>query len=315
MKWLLPVLSLLAISPLVWAGTPIECKTATGVLHGTHEESATPDKSIVLLIHPGSGPTDRDGNSAMLPGKNDSLKLLAEALAAKGIPSVRIDKRGIAGSAAAGAKEEDLRFETYVNDTLAWIDLLQKERGYKQVVLLGHSEGALITMIAAEKKPVAGYISLAGSAKRASTAILAQIKPKLPRPLLGEANVILQQLDQRQTVEKVSPELASLFRPSVQPYLISWFQYNPTEEIVKLTIPILLIQGSTDLQIPAADAEALNDATAEATLLPIEGMNHVLKEVSGDLATQLPSYSDPKLPLHPKLADAIATFVLKTAKK
>ena len=67
----------------------------------SHQESGYP----VVLIIPGSGPTDMDGNSAALPGKNNSLKYLAEGLAGKGIASLRYDKRGIASSASAGKDE------------------------------------------------------------------------------------------------------------------------------------------------------------------------------------------------------------------
>ncbi|MFD0896002.1 alpha/beta hydrolase [Luteolibacter ambystomatis] len=304
---------LLLIFPFIGlslAGTEIELKTPTGVLKGTLEQPAQEEKSLVVLIHPGSGPTDRDGNSIGLPGNNDSLKMLAEGLAARGIASVRIDKRGIAASKAAGPKkEDDLLFDTYVDDAVSWIGYLQGEMGFKKVALLGHSEGALITLIAAGKKPVAGYVSLSGTAKRASPLLREQLKTKLPPNLLTESTVILQQLDQGQKVAKVSPELNVLFRPSVQPYLISWIKYTPTEEIAKLTAPALIVQGTTDIQVSPADADALHEAQPESKEVKIEGMNHVLKAVGTDLKEQVSSYSNPKLPLHPGLLGPVAEFL------
>lgn len=305
-KYLFIALSLIGLGH---AGTEVELKTSTGTLKGTLETPANREKSCVVLILVGSGSTDRDGNSLGLPGKNNSLKLLATALAQDGIPSLRVDKRGIAASKAAGPKEQDLRFETYVNDSIAWIDFLQTVRGYQKIIILGHSEGALIGLVAANKKLVAGYISLAGTSRRASVLLRQQLASKLPPELRTEANVILQQLDQGIPVEKVSTPLDPIFRKSVQPYLISWFHYTPTEEIAKLTCPVLIIQGTTDIQVPVSDADALHDAKPNSKLVKIEGMNHVLKNVSPDEKAQIASYSDPALPLHPDLMIPIEAFI------
>jgi pimeloyl-ACP methyl ester carboxylesterase len=302
MKRLLLALPLIGIS---FAGTELELTTPTGVLHGTLESPATPDKSVCVLILAGSGPTDRDGNSLGLPGKNDSLKKVAEDLAHRDIASLRIDKRGI----GAGSKEENLRFDTYVEDAVAWIEFLQGPQGFKKVIVLGHSEGALIGLVAAVKKPVAGYISLAGTSRRASVLLREQLATKLTPELITESNIILQQLDQGTPVKKVSNALDPLFRKSVQPYLISWFKYSPTEEIAKLTCPSLIVQGTTDIQIPLSDAEALHAARSGSKLVKIEGMNHVLKKVPSDQTAQISSYSDPDLPLHPELMAPISQLI------
>ena len=80
-----------------------------GVLHGTLSLPAVEGRVPVVLLHAGSGPTDRDGNSAMLPGHNDSLRMLADVLAHAGIASVRYDKRGVGASSLAGVREADLQ--------------------------------------------------------------------------------------------------------------------------------------------------------------------------------------------------------------
>lgn len=305
MKRLLPVLPLIG---LALAGTEVELTTASGVLGGTLEGSSRQSDCVVLIL-PGSGPTDRDGNSLGLPGKNDSLKRIAISLDERNIASLRIDKRGIGASKAAGPKEENLRFETYVDDAVAWIGFLETKQAFKKVVVLGHSEGALVGLIAAGRHPVAGYISLAGTSRRASVLLREQIATRLPPELLAEAGIILQQLDQGVPVKKVSGGLDPLFRKSVQPYLISWFRYSPTEEIARLACPCLIVQGTTDIQIPITDAEALHQARPGSELVKIEGMNHVLKKVRGDPSQQIPSYSDPDLPLHPDLVRPIASFI------
>ncbi len=298
---------------LAFAGTEVTLKTSTGALNGTLEIPATAEKSCVVLILAGSGPTDRDGNSLGLSGKNDSLKLVATALAKAGIPSLRGDKRGVAASKAAGPNEEDLRFDSYVDDTVAWIDFLQSVRGYQKVIILGHSEGGLIGLVAAAQKPVAGYISVAGSSRRASVVLREQLATQLPPKLRTEANVILQQLDQGVLVNKFSAALDPVFRKSVQPYLISWFHYTPTEEIARLTCPILIIQGTTDIQVSTTDADALQSASPGSSLVKIDGMNHVLKEVPTDEKSQLASYADPELPLAPGLMAPIEAFIRKIA--
>lgn len=305
MKRLLLALPLIGIA---FAGTDVELTTPTGQLRGTLEGSSKTSDCAVLIL-PGSGPTDRDGNSLGLPGKNDALKMIATDLAGRNIASLRIDKRGIAASKEAGPKEEDLRFETYIDDAVSWIEYLETKQGFTKVIVLGHSEGALIGMLAARKRAVAGYISLAGTSRRASVLLREQIATKLSPELLAEAGIILQQLDQGVPVKKVTGGLDPLFRKSVQPYLITWFRFSPTEEIAKLTCPTLLVHGTTDLQIPISDAEALQKSRPGATIVRIDGMNHVLKKVRSDFDAQMLSYSNPDLPLHPELMGAISRFV------
>jgi uncharacterized protein len=306
MKRLLLALPLIG---LAFAGTELELTTPTGILHGTLESPAATDKSCVVLILAGSGPTDRDGNSLGLPGKNDSLKKIAVDLAHRGISSLRCDKRGIGESKAAGPKEENLRFETYIDDVVSWLEFLESKQGFKKVVILGHSEGALVGLVAANKHQVAGYLSLAGTSQRAAVLLREQIASKIPAELLTEANVILQQLDQGFPVKKVSSGLDPLFRKSAQPYLISWFRYTPTEELAKLTCPSLIVQGTTDIQVAAQEGKTLHLARRGSKLLEIEGMNHVLKKVPVDLATQIASYSNPELPLHPELMGPVSEFI------
>src|SRR5262249_19557543 len=153
------------------AEQPIALTTSTGAISGTLVMPAATGKVPVVLIIAGSGPTDRNGNSPALPGRNNSYKMLAEALAADGVASVRYDKRGIAESKAAAAREADLRFEMYVDDAAAWVNQLRADPRFSRVIVAGHSEGSLIGMLAAANAKADAFVSIAGVARRASDVV------------------------------------------------------------------------------------------------------------------------------------------------
>lgn len=297
--------------------SPVTLDTPTGTLHGSLwlPAAAGADRLPLVLIIAGSGPTDRDGNSAGLPGPNHSLKLLAQGLAEGGWASLRFDKRGVAASAAAGPRESDLRLDTYVQDAAAWLRLLRADGRFGALVVLGHSEGSLVAMLAAKEVAVDGLVSLAGPAAGASTVLRAQLAGKLPPPLAARNEAILQSLERGQTVADVPPELAALYRPSVQPYLISWFRLEPKAVLAGLRMPVLVLQGDTDIQVGLADAKALQAARPGVEMSIIPGMNHVLKSVPADLPSQLASYSDPALPLAPGLMPRLLQFLGPLASK
>ena len=288
----------------------ISISTASGVLHGTLLLPQQPsDRVPVVLIHAGSGPTDRDGNSPLLSGPNNSLKLLAEGLAALGVASVRYDKRGIGASRAAGGREEDLRFDTLIEDAVAWIRLLRGDPRFSTVTVIGHSEGSLIGMVAARRGEAHAYVSIAGSGRPAHDIIREQLGQQLSPTMMAGAGRGLDALAAGRIADSTPPGLESIFRRSVQPYLISWFRYDPAKEIAALTVPVLIAQGTTDLQVPVADARLLASANPRARLLVVEGMNHVLKLAGGDRMAQMRSYTDPSLPVAPQLIAAIVDMV------
>ncbi|MEW7850415.1 alpha/beta fold hydrolase [Massilia aurea] len=291
------------------AETPIVLETPTGQLAGTLELPTGASKPRLALIIAGSGPTDRDGNSSLIPGRNDSLKLLAAGLADAGIATVRYDKRGIGGSHAAGPAEAALRFEMFADDAAAWVARLKADPRFASVAVIGHSEGSLIGMLAAQQADAAAFVSIAGIADGASTLLRKQLEGKLPPDLEKESERILAALESGVIVDPVPPALATLFRPSVQPYLISWFKYVPAERIAGLTMPVLVVQGNTDIQVDVVQANRLHGARAGAKLAIIPGMNHVFKHVRAEPELQVASYGDPSLPVSPQLVKAIADFL------
>jgi pimeloyl-ACP methyl ester carboxylesterase len=288
---------------------------ADNALHSTLLLPKESDKLMpIVLLLSGSGPTDRNGNSSMLPGKNNSLQMLAEGLASNGIASLRYDKRGVGESTKAMVAESDLRFETYVDDAVAWCEQLHKDKRFSAVVIAGHSEGSLIGMLAAKRCNPGGYISIAGAGRAAADILRTQLAGKLPPELATQSDAILKNLEAGKTTENTPPELFAIYRPSVQPYLISWFRYDPAKSIAALTIPVLIVQGTTDLQVGVDDAKRLAAANPKAKLLLIEGMNHVLKEVPPDREKQIASYSNPDPRLAPEFLVGIVGFVRKVGK-
>ncbi|SRR6266851_6252030 len=300
---------------------PITLKTPTATLYGTLELPRSHRRVPVVLIIAGSGPTDRDGNSPQLSGPNNSLKLLAEALAARGIASVRYDKRGIgetgkmmqlaAEKTKTTIREEDLNFEIFIDDAVLWVKQLLADRRFSSLTVLGHSEGSLIGMVAAQRMGAHAYVSIAGAGRPIQQIILEQVRPQFPPDLLKATEDILAQLAAGKTVASVPAALNVLFRPSVQPYLISWLRYDPAKEIAKLHMPVLIVQGTTDIQASVLDAKTLAGASPAATLLLIDGMNHVFKIVPAERDKQMASYSDPTLPVAPDLIKGISSFVIK----
>jgi len=263
----------------------------------------------VVLIIAGSGPTDRDGNNPAM--RNDSLRMVATALADAGFAAVRYDKRGIGASFAVAPDESALRFDAYVDDAAAWIAQLKADARFTRVVVLGHSEGALIGMPAARRAGADAYISVAGIADGIGAILRRQLAGKLTPGLAAANERILASLEVGATVPEVPGPLVGLYRPSVQPYLISAMRYRPAEEMAALPIrmPVLIVQGTTDIQVGVDQAQRLKAARPDATLAILPGMNHVLKAVAADPVRQLASYNDPALPLAPQLADTIIGFL------
>ena len=103
--------------------------------------------------------------------------------------------------------------------------------------------------------------------------------------------------------------LSSIFNIEIQPFMMNWMQYNPTESIKNLKIPILIINGSKDLQVSINEANVLKEAAPEATLKIIENMNHVLVPILGDDLENSKSYNEPNRKISKELIEHIVTFI------
>ncbi|WP_237725054.1 alpha/beta fold hydrolase [Deinococcus alpinitundrae] len=218
----------------------------------------------VLLILAGSGPTDRDGNSPLGVHSNVYRKL-ASALEGAGYAALRPDKRLIGESTVSDPREDVLTFDTYIQDAEAWLRWLGERTDLAQVGIIGHSEGALIGLGAALGTPVSAYVCLAGAGENITSLITRQLHANTATPvlLLQEAERIMVSLRAGQTVAAVSPELMGLFRPSVQPYMISWMRLDPPAMLSRLNVPALIVQGDRDVQVYGAGRPEPGSGPAE----------------------------------------------------
>ncbi len=309
MKKLLYVLILIASSATFSQNNPLfktENIAINSLINGTlytplKQNNAT---KLVILIA-GSGPTNRDGNQIGLT--NNSLKLLAESLVNNGIAVYSYDKRIFAQMASGKLDEASLTFDNFIDDAKAVILYFKNQKKYHSITVAGHSEGALIGMVAANGNADA-YISIAGAGRPIDEVLLEQIEKQAPF-LKEEVKKNLATLKSGNTFELKNQMLASLFRASVQPYMISWIKYNPQNEIKKLQIPSLLINGDKDIQVSVQDAQLLQQAQPNAQLHIIPNMNHIFKVIKGDDTENKASYTNPELPICVELTSIITTFI------
>lgn len=265
----------------------------------------------VVLIIAGSGPTDRNGDNP-LSGPAGTYRKLAANLAARGIASLRYDKRGIGASTLADPREEAQTFDDFVKDARAWLTWLGQQPGLGPVGVIGHSEGGLIALAALQgETPARALVLLAAPGEDIGTTIRRQLaqNPANPPELVQEGNAILDALGRGETVTNVSPVLAPLFRPSVQPYLRSSLNYDPQGLIAALKVPTLIVQGDRDLQVRPEDARLLAAAQPAARLFLAPGINHVLVPAPLDPRSNVATYADAQRPIGRGLLTAVVEFL------
>jgi uncharacterized protein len=267
-------------------------------------ENTTIATKLVILIA-GSGPTDRNGNQG--GGKNNSLKLLAQNLAQNGTAVYTYDKRIFALAKSGKMDEASLSFEDFITDTKDVISFFKAKKIYSKIIIAGHSEGSLIGMEAARDNADA-FISIAGPGRPIDEVIMEQLKAQ-PQAFKDAAQRYFVTLKEGNTFKLDNQALASLFRESIQPYMISWLKYNPQQEIKALKIPVLLINGTKDLQVPVSEAELLKAAKPDAKLEIIPNMNHVLKTIQDGDAENMAAYKNPDLPIDARLATVVNQFI------
>jgi len=289
----------------------VEIAGPMGLMAGTFR-SGGPGAPVVIII-PGSGPTDRDGNNPL--GVNAApYRMLAEELSAKGVSTLRIDKRGMFGSKAAIADPHQVTIADYAADARAWAAKARSLSGAKCAWVGGHSEGALVALAAAQQPAgLCGIVSISGSGRPIGVVLREQLQANPANaPLLQPAMAAIGILEKGGSVDasKLPPPLLPLFNPSVQSYLRDLMAQDPAKLARALKLPLLIVQGGRDLQVGIGDAQALHAAQPKSELRVIAEANHVLKAVpEGDRAANMASYGDPARPLAPGIAEAIAAFV------
>ena len=273
-------------------------------IHGTLLKSAE-SNSVLSIIISGSGPTDRDGNNTSL--KSNYLKMLADGLYENGISSYRYDKRGVGSSVGDIKTGNEVRFSDYIRDVTSIINHFKDTNKFKKIVVIGHSEGALIGMIAS-KSIADQFISIAGAAEDYLTLIQRQLSIQPPY-VKSMSDPIIEKLKNKELVDSVPPLLNNLFNNSLQKYLIEASSYDPQEEISKLEIPVLIVQGTNDIQIEIKDAQLLHNAATISSLEIIQGMNHIFRQSPENRLLNIQTYGNPELPIDFSLVNVILDFV------
>lgn len=290
---------------------PVSIQPGHLKLYGTITLPVTATGKIpVILFIAGSGPTDRNGNNPF-GLQTDAYKLLAHALAGQHIATLRYDKRGTGKSINADtttANKKKTLFCDEVADARAFIKLLKKDRRFSKVIVAGHSQGSLVGMLAASSGDA--FISIAGLGFDGGTVIKRQLQSQ-PEYVREKAGIIIDSLRDGKLVKDVPGYLDVLFNPAMQPYVISWFQYDPAISLAHLKKPVLIIQGTNDIQIDTSDAIRLAAGSKRAKLVLIKNMNHVFRIIPGNMEENLKSYSEPGIPLSEELVSEIISFIRK----
>ena len=287
----------------------ITIKTHAATIKGT---LAMPDVTTpvpVVLLIAGSGPTDRDGNSALINGKPNYLLQLSDALKAQNIAVFRYDKRGV-GQSITSVPTAEISFNNMIDDAGAIVRMLKGDKRFSKVIVAGHSEGSLIGMLVAEAEKADAFISLSGPVYPADVILKTQLKAGASPADYKRAVAIIDSVKVGNfTNQKMDAAFNTIFNSAVQPYLYSWMKYDPAKAISVLKIPALIVQGTNDIQISVNDAEALKKAYPAAQLKIIPQMSHILKVGPADKQQNAATYTQAGLPLHPELVPVLTNFI------
>lgn len=298
------------------AATPVESFVeipgGPGPLKGTMLAPVGGPHGPAVLILAGSGPTDRDGSNP-LGVRGPTYRLIAEGLAARGVTSLRVDKRGMFASGLAAPDANAVTVVDLAADAHSWAAKLKADTGAPCVWLLGHSEGSLVALIAAQTPAdLCGLILVAAPGRRLSDVLREQLRANPANaPLLPQALPAIDALEAGRTVDTTGmpAPLLRLFHPAIQGFLMVMFRQDPAKLAAAYQGPVLILQGDADLQVSVADANALKAARPTAQLVILPGVNHVMRTGSRDLAETRANYADPSLPLAPGVVETISAFV------
>jgi uncharacterized protein len=289
----------------------VQVSNAFGVLVGTLDvpASACGPVPVVLLVS-GTGTQDRDGNDP--PGSSyqpATQRRLAEVLLDAGIASLRYDDHGAAESyGAAPARVEDFTFDLEAADAARWITLLRKDARFSTVAGAGHSQGSLTLMLAHQTAPLDGFVSLSGTSLRAGRLLLLQATGNLSNTSMERLTQAVSELEAGRLPGPLPAPLDNVLPVEFQPYLLSYFRFDPVAELAKIGVPVLIAHGTTDRNVPVIQASQLQAAKPTATLLVVENMSHTLKRATFSATDQQAARSNPNLPIAQELANALPVF-------
>jgi pimeloyl-ACP methyl ester carboxylesterase len=301
----------LAAQPAPAADEILSVAGPHGLLQGAFLSGGTGSPTVIIV--PGSGPTDRDGNNP-LGVKAGSYKALAGALAVRGVTTLRIDKRGMFGSRPAIPDANKVTIADYASDVHRWAAAARQKTHARCVWVAGHSEGGVVALAAAQNRTdICGVITLSAPGRPIGPVMREQFRDNPANaPILAPALAAIDALEKGGSVDVTTlpAPLKAVFNPAVQPFMRDLMRQDPAGLAHALKVPLLIVQGDQDLQVKVADAQLLHQAHPKSAILIVPNMNHVLKTVPrDDAAANFAAYGNPSLPIAPGLADAIAQFV------
>jgi dienelactone hydrolase len=303
----------------------------------TRPAGVGPFSGVVLVA--GSGPTDRDWCSPLLPGSNGSGRLFAEVFARAGFASLRYDKRAsgphvvenvtkLFGRVSMRSHRDELVAAVRV---LAGLDFVDSSR----IVGLGNSEGALHVLhyaTSSQDIPFAGIVLAAPPGRPIKMVLLSQLALQAAQ-ILGGAELmpkVEEAADRYSAGQPMNPDpalpdsvkmvLASFEAPANLPLARELWNESTSDSLDKVQIPTLVLIGGRDVQIDAhADGDPLQEAAAgmaDVTFAFPPNANHVFKEDTRTpaevAATPGNGYNDPGTHLDPESVDTILTWLRRT---
>ena len=271
-------------------------------------KSATGKIPVVLIIAD-AGPTDRDGNNVKTGVSAFTYKLLANALGKNGVATLRYDKR-LVGESVSTTKENQLRIDDYSDDAVSLINMLNEDQRFSKIILFGHGQGALIAEVAQYDEPVKAFVAAEWNADRGEKILTDEVNAR-SKFLADEFKVIMDSLKKGKTTQNVDPSLYFIASPSMQPFIMSWCRIDLIKGLKKIKIPVMIIQGTTDLILPVANGEKFKKAKSDVNLLIVKGMNHQLRDAPSDEEKNLATYGNPDLPLKPEMVSGMVDFINK----
>ncbi len=187
-----------------------------------------------------------------------------------------------------------------------------RARGKRCVWLAGHSEGGLVALAAGQRrKGICGLILLAAPGRPLGTILREQLRPKLPATMFASADAAISRLERRERVDPATlpAPLAVLFNAPVQGFMIDLLTSDPARLAAATRLPMLVVQGDTDLQVGVEDAQRLAAARRGATLVIVREVNHVWRKAPLEPTANFATYRDASARIDPAVANAIAAFV------
>ncbi|MBT8287077.1 MAG: alpha/beta hydrolase [Flavobacteriaceae bacterium] len=274
-------------------------------VNGTLLLPGEPEKPNLAIIIGSSGPTDRDGNQNFM--QNNVLKKLAEGLTRNGIATFRYDKR-IVKQIRRGNVDKSILFDDFVHDARTVVEYFKATDSYKAIFLIGHGQGSLVGMLASEE--VNGFISISGAGKSLDQVIIEQIEKTAPM-FTEDTKKALTYLKAGEITFDYPEALESIFDVDLQPFMSNWMQYDPAEVVRSLQMPVLIINGTKDLQVSTDEALLLHRAVPDSQLKLIDKMNHIMVTIEGDDLENSKSYNEPYRKISTELVNHIKSFILK----